>query len=326
VDDVLNHNYKSILAPCIEGHILEKKSLGYVYDTEARILMKLDEFCVERGYSETLVTHELATEWAMQRSTEGINYRNKRVSCLRQLSIYMNSMGINSYIPKMQMSEEAVLPHIPNARELGELFDVIDRHAQGNHGRCILAAEYPALFRLYYCCGLRLSEGCHLTTEDVDLEKGILMVRQSKGRKDRLVFMADNVAGLLKRYDCFISERFPGRLWFFPGAVEGKPFRITSIDRKFGGFWNLTESSKTCEKAPTVHSLRYAFICDRMNAWMEQGISLDAMMPYLSRYVGHAGIDETMYYYHMVQRAFKIVRAKDERLLGMMPEVKRYER
>jgi integrase len=238
----------------------------------------------------------------------------------------MNSMGINSYIPKMQMSEEIAIPHIPNARELGELFEAIDEHAQDNRHRYIFAAEYQVLFRLYYCCGLRLSEGCHLMAEDVDLEKGILLVRQSKGRKDRLVFMADDVTGLCKKYDGFISELFSGRTWFFPGAIEGKPFRITSIDSVFSLFWNLTESSKACEKAPTVHSLRYAFICDRINSWMEQGISLGAMMPYLCRYAGHAEIDETMYYYHMVQRAFKNIREKDKKLLWMIPEVKRYER
>ena len=238
----------------------------------------------------------------------------------------MNSMGINSYIPKMQMSEEIAIPHIPNARELGELFEVIDEYAQNNRLYHIFATEYQVLFRLYYCCGLRLSEGCHLMAENVDIEKGILLIKQSKGRKDRLVFMADDVAALCKKYDCFISELFPNRTWFFPGAKKKKPFRITSIDRVFSFFWNLTESSKTSEKAPTVHSLRYAFICDRINLWMEQGISLGAMMPYLCRYVGHAEIDETMYYYHMVQRAFKNVREKDNTLLGMIPEVKRHER
>jgi len=326
VSDILKYKYKSVFSPYIEGHILEKKSLGYIYNTEAYILKGLDDFFVGRGYSEVSVTRDLSEEWAIQRITEGINYRNKRVSCLRQLSMYMISMGINSYIPKMQMSEEIAVPHIPNARELDELFEVIDGYAQDNRHRHIFATEYQVLFRLYYCCGLRLSEGCNLMTEDIDLEKGILLVRQSKGRKDRLVFMADDVTALCKKYDGFISKRFPGRTWFFPGAREGKPFRNTSIDKVFSFFWNLTESSKICEKAPTIHSLRYAFICDRMNSWMEQGISLDAMMPYLSRYTGHTGVEETMYYYYMVQRAFKIVREKDKTLLGMIPEVKSYER
>jgi len=87
----------------------------------------------------------------------------------------------------------------------------------------------------------------------------------------------------------------------------------------------MTGCSKTCDKAPTVHSLRHAHVVHRMNQWMLDGVPLDAMMPYLSRHLGHSGLHDTMYYYHQVSAAFQIVRQKDHISAYIIPEVIRYE-
>jgi len=321
----LKYSYESVFAPHIEGLVLQKKSCGFIYDFESYILKKFDELSIANGYTEALITREIAMAWAIQRDTESINYRNQRVSFLRQLSLYMNSVGINSYIPRQQPSYAVSVPHIPDADELSELFEVIDNHRPKLDYWHIFSMEYQVLFRLYYCCGLRLSEGVNLKYEDVDLDSGILTIIESKGKKDRRVFMADDLLSLAKNYDERISHHYPNRLWFFPGKKVNKPFCRTGIDAKFKQFWNMTVCSKKCDKPPTVHALRHAFVVDRMNQWMLEGVSLEAMMPYLSRYLGHSGIEDTMYYYHQVRAAFQIVRQKDCLSGRIIPEVVTYE-
>ena len=322
---VLKYEYKSVFAAFINGLILEKKSCGFIYDYESYILKKFDEFCIDHRYSEPLITREIAMEWAIQRDTESVNYRNQRVSFLRQLSLYMISIGINSYIPQRNASSATAVPHIPDAGELAELFAAIDNYNSEHKKWRIYAMEYQVLFRLYYCCGLRLAEGCFLKKQDVDLAKGILTVRESKGKKDRLVYMADDMVALCRVYDGEISRHFPNGVWFFPSKKEGKPLNKTSVDGKFKKFWEMTACSTRCEKAPTVHALRHAHVVDRMNQWMLDGVSLDAMMPYLSRHLGHSGINETMYYYHQVSAAFQIVRQKDCLSERIIPEVDKFE-
>ena len=49
------------------------------------------------------------------------------------------------------------------------------------------------------------------------------------------------------------------------------------------------------------------------------------MMPYLSRYLGHGNINDTMYYYHQVRDAFRIIRQKDQSSEKVIPEVMPYE-
>jgi integrase len=322
---LLKYSYQSALSAHIEGLILQKKQCGFAYDAESYTLKKFDEFYASHDYPGALITRDIAMEWATQSGTEGINHRNHRVSVLRQLSVYMNSMGIDSYIPRQQQSETAAVPHIPSAGELRELFDAIDSYRPGQKSWQIFSMEYRVLFRLYYCCGLRLAEGCNLRRRDVDLGRGVLAIVGSKGRKDRLVYMADDLAALCRQHDGRISAHYPDREWFFPGKAGGKPFSKTSIDGKFRRFWEMTECSKHAEKRPTVHTLRHAFVVHRMNRWMLEGVPLEAMMPYLSRYLGHSGLSDTLYYYHHVREAFQIVRQKDRASSLAIPEVANYE-
>ena len=57
--------------------------------------------------------------------------------------------------------------------------------------------------------------------------------------------------------------------------------------------------------------------------WIEAGIDLDVMLPYLSRYLGHTDPQETFYYYHMVSSAFRILKGKDKISSDVIPEVRR---
>ncbi len=92
--------YNSSLGVYITGLIEQKQACGYAYEYEAYILEFFDRFCLERNHTEGTITRNLVMDWAIQRPTEGKNYRNQRVSFVRQLALYMQSLGKNPYIPK----------------------------------------------------------------------------------------------------------------------------------------------------------------------------------------------------------------------------------
>jgi len=322
----LRYNYESVFALYIEGLIRQKKANGFIYDYEAYMLKFFDRFCIENNYHESIITRDMTMLWAIQRKTEGINYRNQRVSIIRQLSFYMNSMGINSYIPRFIPSEAITVPHILDNHELEALFRIIDTYLPNGQQWHRFAMEYQILFRMYYCCGMRLAEGCNLQKTDIDLKNGIIMIKQSKGNRDRLVYMTDDFKLLCRKYSRKMKKLSPHSIWFFPGVTPLKHIRKTSVDRKFRQLWKMTLFAGKCDKEPTVHSLRHTFVVNRLNQWMVEDISLDVMMPYLSRYLGHNNIEGTFYYYHQVRDAFRIVRQKDQISEKVIPEVEPYEK
>lgn len=320
-----NYEYHSQLAPYISGLIRQKRADGYSYEFEAYMLEHFDRFCIENGYDNGSLTRDLVMAWAEQRPTESKNYRNQRVSFVRQLALYMISLNMEAYIPRAFESNAISVPHILSLDEIHEFYKAVDSFLpfQSNFQRFSLS--YSVLFRLFYCCGLRLSEGCYLKRSAVNLENGRLSIYQSKGHKDRVVFMSGDMLQMCKSYDRLMQKLVPDREWFFPGRDESKTFSKTSIDKKFSDFWNMTPYAGKVDKKPTVHSLRHTYVVTKMNDWMNEGKDFEAMMPYLSRYLGHTSIDETQYYYHQVVSAFEIVRKHDSVADRVIPEVVPYE-
>ena len=321
-------SFESILAPYINGLLEEKRSLGYSYHTEELLLTRFDRYCSEEGLDTKNVTREFLDQWFTRTETEGLAYQNKRISVVRQLMLYMISLGVMVYLPKANGHKEVVLPHIFTKDELQALFHEVDSYipSNGQDDYKRLAKEYRVLFRLLYCCGLRNTECCGIAADQVDLVNGILTILDSKGNKDRLVYMADDVTLLCREYFSFLCNElscYPK--WFFPGRDPGKPLRNTTVDRAFNHFWYRTDFASACNNKPTVHDLRFTFVTDRINQWAAQGLDLGVMMPYLQKYLGHKSLQDSYYYYHQSGQLYESVRAKDRTIDAVVPEVPDYE-
>ena len=284
-------NFKSLLSPFIDGLLSEKRSLGFDYHTEELILARFDRYCTKTGLSTLGVTKDFLDKWCMQRDTEGLSNQRKRITVVRQLMLYMISLGINVYLPKGNGHKEVVLPHIFTQEELLSFFHEVDSY------------EPP----LYHSVYRRLA-------------------KDSKGNKDRLVYMADDVVDVCKEYFEFLCDDLCGTpRWFFPARDPEKPLKNTSVDRVFNRFWSATAWSSKCNNKPTVHDLRFTFVTDRINLWTMEGTDLDVMMPYLQKYLGHKNLQDSYYYYHNSRMLYEAIRIKDRTAAQVIPEVTDYE-
>ncbi len=158
--------------------------------------------------------------------------------------------------------------------------------------------------------------------EDAELDAGVLTVRHSKGDKDRLVYVADDLAGACRSYWRAMVEALGLEPeWLFPGKFGRGHVCKTTFDAKFRQFWEETPAAARTDRRPTPHCLRHAFVVERINSWAREGADVDAMMPYLSKYLGHAGPKETFYYYHQAMDAISIVRELDSVCSRVVPGV-----
>ena len=83
------YEYSSVFAPYIEGLIECKRSNGFKYNNASELLLKFDEFIIERHPEATVITKYISDEWCTRRPTEGSSHHGSRISVLRQLAIYM---------------------------------------------------------------------------------------------------------------------------------------------------------------------------------------------------------------------------------------------
>lgn len=316
--------YSSVFALYIEEYIKQRRLSGFSFDAQTYRLSKFDEYCTNTQVKEATITKELFDDWSKKSLTESKTTQSGRLSTIRGFCIYLNTIGIKAYIPHHFSKCEKVLPHLMNDEEIKSFFEQVDSYKTKSTVNSFirLEKEYKVLFRLIYCCGLRISEACNLKFSDVDTDKSILTIIHSKGDKDRIVYMESTLSNLCENYKKYILKEL-GRegLWLFPGKYIDSHIPKTSVDRKFNEFWNKTIYATTCDKKPTVHCLRHSFVIKRMNLWMSQDIDLDVMMPYLSHYLGHSNSKETYYYFHQIQEAFETIKRKDTIANMVIPEV-----
>lgn len=282
--------FSSPLAPAIEGLIQEKRSSGYVYNSNADVLKELDTFCIERRFLSDTVTKDLSDAWAVQRETEGISSRNIRVSNLRQVVKYLNSIGIESYVPQMLQSGETKIAHVFTVEERKEFFESLNKLDVKRNSKRLLE-ECRILFRLY---------------------------------KDRVVLITPDIAEMLRKYHEYIMSECPGEPLVFPGTKDGKPINEVTVRAYFQRTLAMT-SYASISNPPTIKSFSHTFVVDRLNAWMENGENIEEKLPYLSKYLGHNSIHESLYYYHQVSEAFKIIHDRDKTSNIVIPEVKETE-
>lgn len=308
----------------IEGLIEQKKSLGYPYDTPARILKRFSIFCSDHYPHETTLTREIAMRWAEKRPEEHVNGLLRRITPVRQLAKYMNRIGIEAYIIPAGIPGKLVqyVPHIYTDDELRAFFAEIDRCAPGPYSPAARHLVIPVFFRLLYCCGLRSSEARLLNVEDVDLANGNLTIRHSKGHKDRNVMMSEDILHLCRIYHSKVSRLFPDRLAFFPNQ-SGQHYNRNMIDYWFHLFWKKTGlTNLSSGNPPRVHDFRHAFAVKRLNLWVREGKDLNAYLPYLSMYLGHVHLTATDYYLHFVPEFFPLFKEKTlEKCAPLIPEV-----
>ena len=323
------NTYQSSLARHIVGFVDEKRSLGYKYITGARIMRKFDEYWAEHGYGETDLTANNLTDWIQKRNGEGTGNLNNRIVVTRQFSISMNGLSIPSYIPPLNVRVEKPVRHLLTIPEVGGLFAQIDAH-QLHDGKGNTPAtrrmldEYPVLFRLIYLNGMRVSEACKLPVSQINLDDGIITILVGKGCQDRLVYLADDMRRLCIDYLNYLKGCLGGTLiWLFPGRDALKPISISTVEREFNAFWSRTTFAGACDKKPTVHDLRHAYVVHRINRWLEQGLDFEHMLPYLSKFLGHKSFNETFYYYHYAEEAAKTIRKMDTVTGKVIPEVMR---
>ena len=72
---------------------------------------------------------------------------------------------------------------------------------------------------------------------------------------------------------------------------------------------------------PRAYDFRHHFAWTNLNKWAVEGLDVNAMIPYLMRYMGHQSVKETLYYFRFVPEFFHTNKSMSESLEELLPEV-----
>jgi integrase/recombinase XerD len=174
----------------------------------------------------------------------------------------------------------------------------------------------PVLFRTIYACGLRCSEARLLRVSDVEIDTGVLQIRDAKGGKDRQLPVSEPLRERLVGYHSKLAGQ-PGWEWFFPGATPGVPLTLNNVNHNFRRFlWQARIPHGGRGHGPRVHDLRHAMAVNNLRSWFARGENVDALLPVLQTYLGHSSIGDTAYYLHLTAESYPDITARLKQTLG----------
>lgn len=153
--------------------------------------------------------------------------------------------------------------------------------------------KHRTMLSLIYACGLRRSELLHLKPIDIDSKRNLLIIRNAKGRKDRIVPLSDKLIKMLREY--YIIYR--PEVWMFEGQNKGEQYSEQSLQSV------LKQSVVKCniKKPVTLHWLRHSYATHLL----ERGTDLR----YIQELLGHKSSKTTEIYTHVSTKSIQLIKS-----------------
>jgi len=153
--------------------------------------------------------------------------------------------------------------------------------------------KHQAMLALIYSCGLRRSEMISLTLNDVDSRRGLLLVRNSKGKKDRVIPLSSKVVELLRAY----YDKYRTETWLFEGWEKGEKYSDRSLEEVLKKYTKLAGITKPV----TLHWLRHSYATHLL----ENGTDLR----FIQEILGHKSSKTTEIYTHVSTRHIQQIKS-----------------
>lgn len=300
-----------------------KRSLGFDYVQEANSLKRFSKFTLNYTIQNHALTKELVDAWIQKRPNEHERTWEHRINEAKQFAQFLSQLGYDAYIPvcRAKINRNLFVPHIFTVEQLCRIFsacDTITPHPLSNRSQV-----FPALYRLLYGCGLRISEALALKMKDVDLKQGIITIRGAKFKKDRLIPMSSSLTQYLEAYFLNIHTISTSADFFFR-KKDNTVYAANTITKNFHHIlWRCGISHGGKARGPRLHDLRHTFAVHSLSQMVRQGVDLYCALPLLSAYLGHASVSATERYVRLTGEAYPgILDAVSKTCAYIFPAVK----
>jgi len=157
--------------------------------------------------------------------------------------------------------------------------------------------KHKCIVSLLYSAGLRRSELLNLTLQDIDSKRMAILVKNSKGGKDRLTILSQNVLDDLRIY----FKKWKPKKYLFEGE-SGNQYSATSVVKI------IKNSAKKAgiKKCVSPHILRHSFATHLL----ENGTDLR----YIQSLLGHSSSKTTEIYTQVATNQLKNIKSPIELL------------
>ena len=295
--------FHSFLGPDIEQFLAHKRALGRRYDVEEKTLALLDVYLLNNNIGHrAAITPAVVDAFLLSRPRSRPRSYNHLRCTLGRLFSYLVDQGKLSTTPLRSPPRRVSYqrtPFIFDAAAARRLL-ALAKTLPDNGGTLERGSTYFALFAILYGLGLRVGEACRLHIKDVDLERQLLVIRETKFYKSRLVPFGPKLGAVLARHrrqrQATLSGATPEDQPLF-SLRSGRPINPGTVSQTFHALVpRLRLEIPLGVSPPRLHDLRHSFAVGALTRWYRQGLDPTTRLLALSTFLGHVDVNSTALY------------------------------
>ncbi|MFC0774669.1 tyrosine-type recombinase/integrase [Terrimonas alba] len=225
------------------------------------------------------------------------------VYCYEKLGLTENTLHsrINSikFYFEQVLKREKFFWEIPRPKKPIELPKIFNQDEVAAIINSVKNKKHKAMLMLAYSAGLRVSEVVSIKTHEIDSKRMTILVRQAKGKKDRIVSLSPVLLVMLREYAMQYKPDKSGYL--FEGITKGTPYSTRSLQEVI----QAAKNKAGIIKPGSIHSLRHSFATHLIDK------GTDVTM--IQKLLGHNDIKTTLRYLHTSNKdLLKIISPLDD--------------
>jgi integrase len=281
----------SALGGHAEDYLRLRRALGFKLERAGQLLPQLLAYLEAAGAS--TVTSDLAIAWARLPDATP-NHWAQRLAVARGFARYLQTIDPAAEVPPpgvFPARRHRPAPYLFSQRDISRILQAARALRPP-----LRAATCEAIFGLIAASGMRIGEAIGLARDDVDLDTGVITIREAKFDRSRLVPLHPTATQALGRYAAERDRLCPrprSAAFFLSGAG-------TRLDRSGAGatFRKITADLgiRTAAVRPRVHDLRHSFAVQTLVRWQRARVNIDERIGTLSTYLGHVAPADTYWY------------------------------
>lgn len=293
----------------IDAYLTYKRSLNRKYRAEESALRLLERFMTAAGIDSVQAVGPLEIDrFLSSRPRTRPRSYNHLLCVLRIFFQWLVIQGTLSQTPVMACARRNTGPRLPYLFDLDQARRLLDAaSALADNPRALhRGISYETMFALLYGLGLRVGEVARLTIADVDMARRLLVIRETKFSKNRLVPFGPHLADRLNRYlsERFGSQRTPSHPLF--SFTDGQPVNPGTISLTFHHLLPVLKLEPRAGSAsPRLHDLRHSFAVRTLLRWYRSGINPNNRLLHLSTFLGHVDPASTAVYLTITDELFE---------------------
>lgn len=279
-------------------YLTYKRSLGMGFRTEEWMLAA---FCRQVGNVQMDSITAEQIRFFLDGNKPISSYWNRKYTSVSGLYRFALSRNYVSTVPLPTRHPKCPPPLVPYIYSRSELKRLLDNTPAACGGPLVPmeAFVFHSLILLLYGACLRLGEALRLTMNDVDLEQGILYVRETKFYKTRLVPLGRDLHEALNQYvikrNTTQCNEPTSPFFCFRDGRELSQSAVRAAFRRLRIQAGIHRNDNAAYQ-PRLHDLRHTGVVHRLIAWYRGGADLNRLLPQLATYLGHISIESTQHY------------------------------